>query len=183
MLPNKLGMREPWPVPVTNVDDWIELSSLWIWVYVSFYIYFAGTYLFSESLFNRRLLFYSYMWSATFSLFYFFIFPTSITRENYLIESNGFSDMALNIIRDLDTSVNCIPSMHICLSTIATITILKASKTWGCLAILWLILIAYSTMATKQHYFYDVVTGAALGAFTWFCVFLFLRRQDAQRTA
>ena len=53
MLPNKLFLREPWPVPATVVDQWITVSSEWTWVYVSFYVYFIGVYFYSKSLFNR----------------------------------------------------------------------------------------------------------------------------------
>jgi len=181
MLPNKLILRAPWPVPATSVDNWIVVSSPWIWIYVSFYIYFGGAYLFSKSLFNRQLYFYSYMTSATISMFYFFMFPTSITREKYAIEALGPSDSVLNFIRAIDTSVNCLPSMHICLSTIATLTLFRVSKVFGIFALLWLGLIAFSTMATKQHYFLDVVTGAALGAATWAAVFIYLKRHRASQ--
>lgn len=181
MLPNKLILREPWPVPVTAADEWVNVSSPWIWVYVSFYIYFGGAYLFSKSIFNRQLMFYSYMISATLSMFYFFLFPTSIVRDPYKIGSAGASETVLNFIRTIDTSVNCLPSMHICLSTIATITLFRVSKIFGLFAVFWLLMIAYSTMATKQHYFYDVLTGAALGAVTWLGVYYYLRRNpDAQ---
>lgn len=181
MLPNKLSLLEPWPVPATPVDHWVAVSSWWIWVYVSFYIYFIGVYLFSTALFERRLLFYSYMSSATISMFAFFIFPTSITREKYLISQYGYSESMLNFIRSVDASINCLPSMHICLSTIATISVFRMSKSLGYWALLWLGLIAYSTMATKQHYFYDVLTGAALGGFTWMSVFFYLKRTEAAR--
>ena len=183
MLPNKFSIRVPWPVPVTGVDNWVQVSSPWIWVYVSFYFFIGGTYLFSRDLFNRRLIFYSYMGSATFSFFYFFILPTSISRAPYTINNFGPSEVVLNFIRTLDTSVNCLPSMHICLSTVAALTLIKTSKKWGLFGVFWLFMIAYSTMATKQHYFYDVVTGAFLGIFTWLSVYFYLRRKDAQEPA
>lgn len=178
MLPNKLFLREPWPVPATVFDQWVSVSSWWIWIYASFYVYFIGAYLFSKNLFDRQLLFFSYIGAATFSMFCFFIFPTSVSREKYLTGSNGTSELALNFIRSVDNSVNCLPSMHVCLSTIATITLFRASKTLGYTAIIWLSLISYSTMATKQHYFYDVITGAALGVFTWLSVFYYLKNQS-----
>lgn len=166
-------------MPATTVDHWVTVSSWWIWIYVSFYIYFIGVYLFSKGLFERQLLFYSYMTSATLSMFTFFVFPTSISREKYLIGHYGYSESMLNFIRSVDASINCLPSMHICLSTIATISVFRISRSLGYGALLWLGLIAYSTMATKQHYFFDVVTGAALGGFTWLSVFFFLKRAES----
>jgi membrane-associated phospholipid phosphatase len=180
MLPNRFLLREPWPVPVTPVDHLVPVSSLWIWIYVSFYLFIAGTYFFSKDVFDRQLIFYSYVGSATFSFFYFFIFPSSIDRAPYLIQSLGPSDQVLNLIRTTDASVNCFPSMHICLSTVAAMTLYKSSKKWGMFGIFWLCMIAYSTMATKQHYFYDVISGAMLGALTWFSVFTLLKKQETQ---
>jgi membrane-associated phospholipid phosphatase len=183
MLPNRFLLREPWAVPTTLVDNLIPVSSHWIWIYVSFYVFIASAYFFSKDLFDRQLIFYSYVGSATFSFFYFFLFPSAIDRAPYLIKTGGPSDFLLNLIRTTDASVNCFPSMHICLSTVAAMTIYKSSKKWGAFAVFWLVMIAYSTMATKQHYFYDVISGAGLGMVTWYGVFTLLRRQDAQRAA
>jgi membrane-associated phospholipid phosphatase len=168
MLPNKIILFEPRPVPLSMVDDMIPMSSWWIWFYVSYYIFIFGTFLFLKFEKTKKLLFMSYTSSALFSCFCFFLFPTSIDRELYPIgEIKGLSDWALNFIRSTDTSVNCLPSMHIALSLTATLCIYSESRKYGLLAFIWFSLISYSTMATKQHYFYDFVAGVVLAVVFW----------------
>ena len=183
-IPNKLGFREPWPVPVTIFDRWVRMSSVWIWAYVSYYFYIGSVYVFCQNLFRRQVIFYSYFCASTISFFWFFIWPTSIPRALYAVEQTGsVSDQLLNFIRYIDNSINCFPSMHVALSMIATLCVWMKSKRLGVIASIWFLLISYSTMAVKQHYFYDVAGGTALGVICWATCYLILRRAHAQRTS
>ena len=118
----------------------------------------------------------SYSLAGLFACVIFFVYPTSISREFYLIETNiNLSDYVLNFIRQIDTNINCNPSMHVALSLIAALAITSESKKQGILALVWFCLISYSTMATKQHYFYDVLSGALLGLLFWFLNFYYIK--------
>lgn len=169
MLPNKIIFFEPRPVPLSTIDEMIPLSSWWVWPYISYYFFIFGTFLFLKHEKTKKILVLTYTGSALFSCFYFFLFPTSIDRELYPVSDvMGLSGWALNFIRSTDTSVNCLPSMHIALSLTATLCISMESRLKGLLAFVWFCLISYSTMATKQHYFYDFVAGVVLSVCFWF---------------
>ena len=168
MLPNKIILFEPRPVPLSAIDNMIPLSAWWIWPYISYYIFIFGAFLYVKYEKTKRILVLTYTSSALFSCFYFFIFPTTIDRELYPIgEINNLSRWALNFIRNTDTSVNCLPSMHIALSLTASLCIASENRRQGLLAFIWFFLISYSTLATKQHYFYDFLAGAALSLIFW----------------
>jgi membrane-associated phospholipid phosphatase len=170
MLPNKIVFFEPLQVPRTFVDDLISLNPIWIWPYISFYFLIFGAFLYVQSEYFKKIIFCSYCTStAAASLFYFF-FPTAIERDPYLNanETLSISAWALNLIRTADTNVNCLPSMHISLSLLAALALTKESSKLWFISFLWFSLIAYSTMATKQHFFLDVAAGFAFGLLFWF---------------
>lgn len=180
MLPNKIMLRAPVAVRDTPVDDFINLSANWVWAYVSYYIYIFGTFLALQTDRFKKVLILAYATAGLASTFIFFSFPTMILRdENYpLSHVTGLSEWALQFIRSSDRSVNCMPSMHVALSLIATLTICMEQKKWRPLAIVWFTLIAYSTMATKQHYFYDVVSGSLHGLIFWYASYRYILNQN-----
>ena len=60
--------------------------------------------------------------------------------------------------------VNCLPSMHVCMSFVAAACLsLVYGRVGRALVWAWFVAICYSTMATKQHYFVDLIAGFALG--------------------
>ena len=179
MFPNKFILTQPQEVQTTFIDHAIPLSSPWIWVYVSYYLFIFAPYLFSQNLMFRKMIFSSYMSAASISCLIFFAFPTSISRDLHPLEVNSFSDHALQFIRNADTSVNCVPSMHIALSLISTLTLALYNRKIGILAGFWFLMISYSTMATKQHYFYDVAAGAIFGFIFWYTSLIYLKKQKA----
>ena len=182
-LPNKIILTDPWLVPLTKIDTLIPFSSVWIWAYISYYPFIFGAALFIQDHTSRKLIFYSYLASASIASVVFFSFPSVIPREFYpVLEYRSISDVVLSIIRFIDSSTNCAPSMHICLTLIATLCVWTASKKYGPIAFLWFLLIAYSTMATKQHYFIDVVTGAVLGLTIWALTYKMIQIQKAKAT-
>lgn len=180
MLPNRVVLREPVPVRGTPVDDFITLSTNWVWPYVSYYIYIFGTFLALRTDKFKKVLILAYTTAGLASSFIFFTFPTMISRdENYpLSHVTGISEWALQFIRSSDRSINCMPSMHVALSLIATLTICMEQKKWRPVAIVWFTLIAYSTMATKQHYFYDVVSGSLHGFAFWYASYRYILNQN-----
>jgi membrane-associated phospholipid phosphatase len=171
MLPQKYQYINAFNVPLTFIDEAIPLSPHWIWIYVSYYLYLAAAFLLAKEEKNSNQIFYSYLVSAVVSTIIFFIFPTTIARDNYPIgEISTWSAWLLSQIRITDASLNCAPSMHCAMSTMAACTFLREKTWYRWPAAFWSLFIFYSTMATKQHYFWDVVTGVLFGLliFTFF---------------
>ncbi len=74
------------------------------------------------------------------------------------------------LVTSYDPPTNAFPSMHMALATqslLFGLGMLRTAKShwlWplSILGILWLLAIAYSTLATKQHYAIDLPAGVAL---------------------
>lgn len=179
LIPNKIILFDPILVPRTLIDHWVPLASHWVWVYVSFYFFIFGTYLLLKTEFVRKTMFYSFLAATTVSSFIFFFLPTMIERGLYPLKSiDHASDWLLSLIRLTDTSVNCLPSMHVALSMISAFAIAAEFKKFKYFGFFWFLMICYSTMATKQHYFYDVLAGSIYGFIFWvFFYFLFQKEK------
>lgn len=164
ILPNKFLLRTPQLVPLTLMDHLVHFSPNWIWAYVSYYPYLIAVYFLIEKNENLNHYFYCLLSTAFFSCLFFFAYPTLIMRDMYpLIATHDLTGTAIGLIRHLDESVNCAPSMHITMTTVAFLCIRKDDKTYTVPMLIWALLIAYSTMATKQHYFVDVLSGLCFG--------------------
>jgi membrane-associated phospholipid phosphatase len=163
-IPNHFVLFNPMPVPQTLVDKSIPLMPAWTWVYISYYPFIYFAYYCTSNDTNARRYLRMMGGSATVAMLIFVFLPTSVMRDP--IVETGFSAAALSILRGFDNSVNCLPSMHVAMSFIAAYTYAFESKRYAPPAVLWALLIAYSTMATKQHFFFDVVGGATLAAVT-----------------
>jgi membrane-associated phospholipid phosphatase len=185
MLPNKIVLRDPVPVRGTRIDELITLSTNWVWPYVSYYIYIFGMFLALRTDKFKKVLILAYTTAGFVSTLIFFTFPTMIFRDEFypLSHVTGISEWALQFIRSTDRSINCMPSMHVALSLIATLTLSMEQKKWRPLAIVWFSLIAYSTMATKQHYFYDVVSGSMHGLIFWYVSYRYILNQNENISA
>ena len=84
----------------------------------------------------------------------------------------------------LDNPLNCLPSLHVSLVVYTVLFVASALSgrlRWPIVTLLsiWSLLIVYATLATKQHYFADVVTGALLG-WVSFVVAMRMRLDRAQ---
>ena len=96
----------------------------------------------------------------------FFFWPTAVPP--YVTETHGFPGYSL--IQGIDAPGNACPSMHVATAIFSAIWLHRLlTETGGRIAIksfnwLWFTLIAYSTLATKQHVVLDVVGGLILGA-------------------
>jgi membrane-associated phospholipid phosphatase len=162
---NFVHVREPVLVPALEVDRLIPFNPEWIWIYFFTYFFALSPVFFLEVKKIGPRYGRPFVTISIFSAIVFFLFPTTIDRSLYPFNANeNWSTWALAILRGIDQPTNCVPSLHVSLSFLAAITWSNEFK--GFKKILpWLIFLAisFSTMATKQHYFWDVLTGAFVG--------------------
>lgn len=107
----------------------------------------------------------------------FLVFPTEITRPHFQIAS--FVQWGARLNYFIDAPHNCFPSIHLTLAFLSSFIIRKVSKIYGNIAIVLAVLIGYSTLAVKQHFFIDVIAGIALGFISYK---LFVRNIIIQRS-
>jgi membrane-associated phospholipid phosphatase len=174
-IPNLFVVFPTHSVVLTRFDHWVELQPAWIWFYISYYPLLILAYFITTGLPAQRVYFGAIALSAVVGFFVFLFFPTVISRDLYPWHgANDWSTQMLAHIRAADVPVNCLPSMHVCMSFIAVSCIsLVCGRVGRLLLWAWFLAICYSTMATKQHYFVDLVAGFALGLT---CTAIFLRR-------
>lgn len=166
-FPNRFQLFTPVQMDRTWLDDWVPLSPIWIWFYVGCYFFVAWIFLTAKSQKNAKCIFWSLLLAAAFSSFIFWVFPTVIDRGRYPLLEGGISTIMLGWIRAADNSVNCFPSMHVAMTVIACYGFYRDSKRTLPVALLIGFGVCISTLATKQHYFYDVLGGLVVGLFAW----------------
>jgi membrane-associated phospholipid phosphatase len=157
-------------MPLTRFDDWVVFWPPAFYLYASLWVYTALVPALQPSL--VKLLAYgcgigSLCLSA---LVVFSFFPTAVPYEF----SSWFTDPSLSLLRSLDMAGNACPSLHVATAIFTAMAMHKLlrdlqSPPWVRHASwLWCALIVYSTMAIKQHVFWDVLAGLLLGlVFGW----------------
>ena len=96
------------------------------------------------------------------SLIHAFV-PSKIER-NEILFTNGISGKMINLFQKTCKPYGNFPSMHVALSVpVVGANFIAIGSTAGSLTLVWAILIALSTLYTKQHYILDVLVGLAGG--------------------
>lgn len=163
-----------WSV-ATAADARIPVLPWSVVVYLSFELLFVVVALAAPR--GRRgrrelvLVFQSFFAVGAISIATFMAFPCKVNGRGTLELQAGVFRSAFELIHGFDPPWNAWPSLHVSLSLLC---FLALSRWYGTgrpllragMAVWWLA-IALSTLTTKQHYIFDVLTGAALGAATW----------------
>jgi len=90
--------------------------------------------------------------------------PSKIDRVEQLELSNGISGRALGLFQKTCKPHGNFPSMHVGLSVpVVGANFIVAGPVAGSVTLIWAVLIALSTLYTKQHYILDVLAGALGG--------------------
>lgn len=171
LVPYALVQR--WPIVPINVyaesflDRLVGFDPDWIWVYVSAYILVPIPLWLTRTTDDLRLYVRGVVWICIISWAFFVIHPVHGPRPNPIPRANLLYDL---IVR-LDRPINSFPSLHISVASYALLVAGRLRSTgialieWRVGLIvgwLWLALIAYATLATKQHFVADVVAGFGL---------------------
>lgn len=154
----------------TELIEFAAFSSIpfdpnWVWVYQSIYLALPLVCL---SIADREeitsfALGFAYM--VLFCTVFFVFLPVRFPRP--LPEPGASVPWMYTLISAYDESRNCLPSLHVGFATYLSLYAVRLSGPrtlwrWSAAAglFVWLLLVAYSTLALKQHYFIDLPLGA-----------------------
>lgn len=98
----------------------------------------------------------------------FTLFPTTYPRPADVHIDRWPLDSLYQMICRTDTPGNCFPSLHVSVGTLIAMCVLRARPILGRIYIVWSLLVAASTLTTKQHYALDAIGGAALAVAAYF---------------
>jgi membrane-associated phospholipid phosphatase len=155
----------PTIMPLTALDRLIPFQPQALLVYVSLWIYigigpglqrtFAGVAVYGLWMCGLCI--------AGLAIFYFW--PTQV--PSLTLDATGFPGFVL--LRRVDEASNACPSMHVAAAIFTAVRVddvLRSTRSPLLLRLLngaWFVVIAYSTLAVKQHVALDVAAGALLG--------------------
>jgi membrane-associated phospholipid phosphatase len=164
ILTNRLTLGQGHLLPLTPLDIKVPF---WPWtgfIYVSVYVFPLSVGVLVDNDKDVMPIVLSFMGMATVCIAAFIFYPTIYPRPP--IDGQGWA-VALKLVRFLDTPANCLPSQHVALGFLSSFYVQRYRKTFGNIALLVSVLIAISTLTTKQHYVWDVVAGYALARVTF----------------
>ena len=147
----------------TPLDRWIPLWIWTVWLYLPFY---AGIFALAITGIRQRRLFHRAFQGVLVIVLIGAIGHLAIAAEypRPLLPSppRGPSEMFLAWIYAVDPAGNVFPSLHVA-HTSALAIILRRERPWlGGLALVMALLLALSTLTTKQHFIVDVLSGWAI---------------------
>lgn len=166
---------EPKLLPFTALDQSIPFWPWTVWIYTSEYTFFIVIYLVCRSTLNLNKYFYALMALQVVSSVIFMAWPTTYPRHLYPLpaELDSLTHFVFSTLRDGDNPNNCAPSLHVSSVILSSLMFLNEQREKLPFFFTWGILIALSTLTTKQHYVIDVVTGLMMAMiFHW----IFYRR-------
>lgn len=157
-------------MPLTPLDHWIPAQPWAFWPYVSLWIYVG----LAPALLPTLAAGMRYgLWAAALcasGLLFFWLWPTKVPPSAEVLGADAITQAGLELLRGIDAAGNACPSLHVATAVFSGIWLGRllahagAPMLWQSLNAAWLLAIAWSTIAVRQHVVWDVLAGAALGA-------------------
>lgn len=163
-------LRPVTEMPLTALDAWLPFEPAAFWAYVSLWVYVGIAPALLPSL--RAGLAYA-AWAAALcatGLLCFVLWPTAVPPQVHTLAPAWDSHAGLALLRGVDAAGNACPSLHVATALFSACWVQRvlaatgAPRLLGAVNALWFVLIAWSTVAIRQHVVLDVVAGATLGA-------------------
>jgi membrane-associated phospholipid phosphatase len=157
--------------PELALDRLIPLQPGWALVYGSLYLFLILLPVFvvcREEHIRRTVLAYLMVWITAYICF--LVYPTRAPRGDE-VSGSGFGAWGLRFLYSADPPYNCFPSLHVAHSFVSALTCVRLHRGLGFVALTCALLVALSTLFTKQHYVLDVIAGIGL-AFAAYLIFL-----------
>jgi membrane-associated phospholipid phosphatase len=166
-LPQKYPLRRPLSLLI-SIDERIPFRPRWVWVYsFLYYPFIVSTILTIQDFRQFAYTCANFMILLVTQVAIAFIFPVKTpSRWRDYNPHNSVSERFLGIVHSFDKGGNCFPSMHIAVAMLSALhTANNLLDRFGAMAycvFVLPVLIAISTVFTKQHYLLDIPAGAAL---------------------
>lgn len=160
--------------PELALDRALPLLPPWAIVYGALYLFLILLPIFvvrQEELLRRTVFAYLLIWITSY-LFFFWLYPTVAPRPAS-VSGSGFAVWGLRALYSADPPYNCFPSLHVAHSFVSALACARVHRRLGAVAVIAALLVALSTLFTKQHYLLDVAAGSVLAGIAHQ---LFLRR-------
>lgn len=183
MIPAYVFIGRPTPgrrqhVPAIALDGIIPLMPIWSLIYGALYVFLIMLPLFvvrEEGHLRRTVRAYLFVWITAYLCF--LAYPTIAPRPESL-RVEGFGSWGLSVLYGMDPPYNCFPSLHVAHSFVSALTCLRVHRGVGIAATIGAVLVALSTLFTKQHYVLDVVAGLLLAVVAYA---IFIRPQPGEQ--
>jgi membrane-associated phospholipid phosphatase len=159
--------------PELSLDRAVPLVPAWALVYGSLYLFLIVLPVFvvrQQEHIRRTVFAYLTVWVTAYVCF--LIYPTVAPRPGEVV-GEGFAVSGLRFLYSADPPYNCFPSIHVAHSFVSALAVHRTHRAVGVAATLCAVLVAASTLFSKQHYVLDVVAGTVLA---WVAYMVFLRR-------
>ncbi len=148
-------------IPV-GLDGLIPLVPVFSVPYALAMVFVAGTLVYFVLFTPRvRSTAYSYTFCFAVSCLIYLAFQTTVDRPA-VDPTSAFAGL-VSFIYANDQPYNCFPSLHVSLTVLASLIWAEGRRSLTMPLTAWVVLVALSTLFTKQHVLLDVLAGAALG--------------------
>jgi membrane-associated phospholipid phosphatase len=159
-------LHSPTIIPLTAVDRLVDFRPGALPLYFSLWVYVP----LAPALLSGRREFMAYglavVGLSLIGLGIFLVWPTAVPPSGI----DWSQHPAIAFLKSVDASGNACPSLHVAFAVFTAFWLERQWRQMGAgrlvraLSGLWCLAILYSTVATRQHVFLDVLAGAALGA-------------------
>jgi membrane-associated phospholipid phosphatase len=157
-------------IPELALDRALPLQPGWVFVYWSQWVFSFLPVFVVRGLELRRRTVLAYLTIVIVAYVGFLLYPTVGPRPAQVVGEDFFA-WSLRALYDFDPPYNCFPSLHVAYSFLAALTAYRVHRRLGIAALVWAVLIAVSTLYTKQHYVVDVIAGMFI-AYAAYALFL-----------
>ena len=155
------------------LDSMIPQIPSFVWVYHSLLpvIVFTSVFVVEQKKNVYSLVLSCIISTIILNIFYIYL-PCFYPRAGFELQLTGISEHVLHWTREIDGSNNTFPSGHVTFSWLMfwAIYMSSASNTRKWLIptyLIWASLVSFSTLALKQHYIVDVLSGMMLASFAY----------------
>lgn len=142
------------------IDKLITFTPHAIWPYLSFFLIIPLSFLYAP--FSRvRWMSLSFILTGSIAGLIYLSFPTTMLSP--IDHGTSISSKLLSHLITIDTTNNCLPSLHVALTMIVVYGYINNKNRFtSILFILWGIVICFSILQLGRHLFIDLITGALL---------------------
>jgi len=157
----------------TPIEMALPLLPWSIWPYLTCYFVMFFLALSLRDMGNLQRMLCAFVIVQVLANFVFLVYPVLLPRDLYPIPADAgrVTRWLFNWTRHVDADKNCQPSLHIANCCLVSLVYLRENRRRFLLVGSWLALLSFSTLATKQHYLWDVLGGVAVAVIVYALAF------------